>query len=110
MRPCIIAESTYQRLAARPIDHGLPPSLADPLGRPAMRLTIDEQWVDDSTAVVDRDVAEQCHLPRLGIDFDDGHVCAVVEREVFGVEEIRLIETGRHAEGQVVAEMRFAGD
>src|SRR5262249_20833976 len=75
-----------------------------------MRLTIDKQWVDDSTAVIDGDVADQSHMARLGIYLDDGHRRAIVERELLGVEELRLIEPGCHAERYIVAETRLTGD
>ena len=55
----------------------------------------DEHRVEDATAVVDRDVAEQLDLAGLGVDLDDRDVRAERERrltlvEVEGVRERRL--------------------
>jgi hypothetical protein len=47
-------------------------------------------------------------VPGLGVDLDYGDVGPVGEGHVFGIEEMAFIEARRHAERQVVPEMRLA--
>src|SRR5262252_2559451 len=103
----IVAVTPNQRLAAAVVDHSLHEGLADALRRTAMDLTFDQQGVNNSAAVVHHDVAQQCNVPGLGIDLDHGNVHTIVHEHVLGIEEADFIETGDHAERQVVAEVRL---
>src|SRR5262249_1892628 len=58
VRHCVVVESADQRLAAAPVNHRLHESLTDTLCRPAMHLTVDEQGVDDSAAILHHDVTQ----------------------------------------------------
>src|SRR5262245_17242123 len=58
VRHCVVVESANQRLAAASVKHRFHESLTDTLCRPAMHLTVDEQRVDDSAAVVHHDVTQ----------------------------------------------------
>src|SRR4029453_4866201 len=106
----IIAESAHERNAGHSMDDRFHEGLTDSLGRSAVYLTVDEQGVDDATAVVNDDVPQQREGADFGVDFHDGHMRSIVEGDILGIEEIGLIETGRHTERQIVGEVRFAGD
>src|SRR5262245_31587635 len=106
----IVAVAANQWLAAAVVDHCLHERLADALRRTAMDLTFDKQGVNDSAAIVHHDVTQQCNVPGLGIDLDHSNVRTIVQEHVLGIEEAGFIETGDHAERQVVAEVRLARD
>src|SRR5262249_39439738 len=110
VRHSIVAVAANQRLAAAVVDHGLHEGLADALRRTAMDLTLDEQGVNDSAAIVHHHVTQQRNVPGLGIDLDHGNVRTIVEEHVLGIEEAGFVETGDHAEWQVVAKVRIARD
>src|SRR5262249_28558289 len=110
VRHCVVVESANQRLAAAPVYQRLHESLTDTLCRPAMHLTVDEQRVDDSAAVVHHDVTQQCNVSCFDVHFDHGNMRTVAKEHVLWVEKVALIEAGRHAERQVVAEVRLARD
>src|SRR5262249_45655603 len=106
----IVAVAANQWLAAAVLDYCLHEGLADALRRTAMDLTFDKQGVNDSAAIVHNDVTQQCNVPGLGIDLDHSNVRSIVKEHVLGIEEAGFIETGDHAERQVVAEVRLARD
>src|SRR5215510_2533340 len=106
----IVAVAANQWLSAPVVDHCLHERLADALRRTAMDLTFDKQGVNDSAAIVHHDVTQQCNVPGLGIDLDHSNVRTIVQKHVLGIEEAGFIETGDHAERQVVAEVRLARD
>src|SRR5262245_9163669 len=110
VRHRVVAVAANQRLAAAVVDHGLHEGLADALCRTAMDLTFDKQGVNDSAAIIHHHVTQQRNVPGLGIDLDDGNVRPIVEQQVLGIEEAGFIETGDHADRQVVAEVRLARD
>src|SRR5215475_4332959 len=105
---CIVAVAANQWLAAAVVDDCLHEGLADALRRTAMDLTFDQQGINDSAAVVHHDVTQQCNVPGLGIDLDHGDVHTIVHEHVLGIEEADFIETGDHAERQVVTKVRLA--
>src|SRR5215468_7706217 len=62
----IVAVAANQWVAPAVVDHCLHEGLADALRRTAMDLTIDQQGVNDSAAVVHHDVTQQSMCPVSG--------------------------------------------
>ena len=58
------------------VDGLLVERLRDALRDPAVHLPVDDRRVDHGADVVDRDVAEQARVARLGVDLDDREVRA----------------------------------
>src|SRR5215475_14444976 len=110
VRHRIVAVAADQRLAAAVVDHGLHERLPDALCRTAMDLTFDKQGVNDTAAIVHHHVTQQRNVPGLGIDLDHGNERKIVDEHDLWIEEAGFIETGNHAELQVVAEVRLARD
>src|SRR5215470_2936574 len=65
-----------QGIAELVVDERFVQRLARALSDPAMDLPVDEQGVDAASAIVDRDVTDELHLPCLGVDLDDSDVHA----------------------------------
>src|SRR5215475_10686456 len=110
MRHCIIGEAANQELAGASVDHGLHQSLANSLGCPAVYLAFGKQRVDDLATVVHHDVTQQCNMSCFRIDFNDGQMRAVAENKVLGVENVGLVEAGRHSQWQVPSGVRLHGN
>ncbi len=61
------------------VDALLKQGLAGALRNPAMRLAVQDQWVDGAADIVDRGVAGDFDTPGLGIDFNLADVKAMRE-------------------------------
>ena len=81
----------------------------DALRDPAVHLPVDDQRVDDRADVVDRDVADEPRVARLGVDLDDRRVGAARPREVRRVVGRRRLEARLHPVGEVVRRERGPG-
>src|SRR5215510_6660004 len=110
MRHCVIGEAANQELAVTSVDHGLHQSLANTLCCPAVHLTFGKQRVDDLATVVHNDVTQQCNMSCFRINFNDGQMRAVAENKVLWVENVGLVEAGRHSERQVLSGVRLHGN
>src|SRR5215470_3305126 len=110
MRHCVIGEAGNQELAGTSVDHGLHQSLANSLRCPAVYLAFGKQRVDDLATVVHHDVTQQCNMSCFRIDFNDGQMRAVAENKVLWVENVGLVEAGRHSERQVLSGVRLHGN
>src|SRR5262249_41041319 len=80
------------------------------LGCPAVYLAFGKQRVDDLATVVHHDVTQQCNMSCFRIDFNDGQMRAVAENKVLWVENVGLVEPGRHSERQVLSGVRLHRD
>src|SRR5262249_43429648 len=96
--------------AGTSVDHGLHQSLANSLGCPAVHLAFGKQRVDDLATVVHHDVTQQCNMSCFRFDFNDSKMRAVAENKVLGVENVGLVEAGRHSERQVLSGVRLHGN
>src|SRR4029077_2330292 len=70
------------QVAVLVVDRLLVERLRDALGEAHHHLAVDDLRVSHGAGVVDRDVAEKLHIPRLRVDFDDRNVRAGRPREV----------------------------
>src|SRR5207245_303523 len=62
--------------------------LTDRLHDAAMELSVDQQWVDHFSAVVDSDITEELCLAGVLINLNDTNVCAERESKVLWLEEV----------------------
>src|SRR5712672_1255589 len=91
----VIHKRAGEELAGRGIvDALLKQGLAGALRDPAMRLPVQDQWVDGAADIVDRRVAVDLDPPGLGIDFDLTDVKAMWEG---GDLAIHLTSAGERA-------------
>src|SRR5262249_16218621 len=110
MRHCVIGEAANQELAGTSVDHGLHQSLANTLCCPAVHLAFGKQRVDDLATVVHNDVTQQSNMSCFRIDFYNGQMRTVAENKVLWVEDVGLVEAGRHSQRQVWSGMRRDGN
>src|SRR5215470_16547572 len=110
MRHCVIGEAANQEFAGTSVDHGLHQSLANTLCCPAVHLAFGKQRVDDLATVVHNDVTQQSNMSCFRIDFYNGQMRTVAENKVLWVEDVGLVEAGRHSQRQVPSGVRLHRD
>ena len=90
----VIHVGAGQQLTLLIIDGAFAQGLPDPLDDTAMRLTIDQQRVDDDAEIVDERVFDDVNDASLRVDLDLGDVTAVREgrgRAVIDVGDIEAL-------------------
>ena len=72
----VLGERRRERVAVVVVDHLLPQRLRDARREPAVHLAVDEQRVEDATAVVDRDVADAASTRPVSMSTSTTATCA----------------------------------
>src|SRR2546423_15408414 len=75
-----------------------------------MDLPIDEQWIDDFAAIIDRDVLDDLRLARIFIDLDDADVRAERKREILWLEKVSGRQSGFGVRRNFLGDMRGQRD
>ncbi len=88
----IVDERARHELPVGVVMDALVQRLSDRVHDPAVHLPVDQHRIDRRAAVVDRDVLDDLHLARLGIDLDHARVRSEREHEVLRVVERCLLE------------------
>src|SRR5215831_12556377 len=101
MGHCVIGEAANQKFAGASVHHGLHQSLANTLSCAAVHLAFGKQRIDDLPGVVNDDVTQQSNVSCFRIDLDDRQMRSVSENKILWIEDVGLVETGRHSERQI---------